>query len=109
MKNARKTVTILMADDDLDDQMLVRHAWEKSRLCNDLRFVDDGEQLMDYLFRRGRYADAMDSPRPGIILLDLNMPVDPNGVVYNAVSRTPVAGATASAVMASVKKAKSSP
>jgi CheY-like chemotaxis protein len=74
MDKARKTVTILMADDDLEDQMLVRNAWQKSRLKNDLRFVDDGEQLMDYLYRRGAYADPIDSPRPGVILLDLNMP-----------------------------------
>jgi CheY-like chemotaxis protein len=74
MDKARKTVTILMADDDLEDQMLVRNAWQKSRLSNDLRFVDDGEQLMDYLHRRGAYADPIDSPRPGVILLDLNMP-----------------------------------
>jgi CheY-like chemotaxis protein len=63
-----------MADDDLEDQMLVRNAWEKCRLYNDLRFVDDGEQLMDYLHRRDAYADPSDSPRPGVILLDLNMP-----------------------------------
>ena len=74
MDKARETVTILMADDDLEDQMLVRNAWQKSRLSNDLRFVDDGEQLMDYLYRRNAYADAIDSPRPGVILLDLNMP-----------------------------------
>ena len=74
MDKARKTVTILMADDDLEDQMLVRKAWERSRFRNDLRFVDDGEQLMDYLYRRNAYADAIDSPRPGVILLDLNMP-----------------------------------
>jgi CheY-like chemotaxis protein len=74
MDKARKTVTILMADDDLEDQMLIRNAWQKSRLSNDLRFVDDGEQLMDYLYRRGAYADPIDSPRPGVILLDLNMP-----------------------------------
>jgi CheY-like chemotaxis protein len=74
MDKARKTLTILMADDDLEDQMLVRNAWQKSRLSNDLRFVDDGEQLMDYLYRRGAYADPIDSPRPGVILLDLNMP-----------------------------------
>jgi CheY-like chemotaxis protein len=67
-------MTILMADDDLEDQMLVRDAWAESRLNNDLRFVNDGEQLMDYLFRRGAYAKPADSPRPGIILLDLNMP-----------------------------------
>ena len=74
MDKARRTVTILMADDDSEDQMLVRNAWQKSRLSNDLRFVDDGEQLMDYLYRRGAYADPIDSPRPGVILLDLNMP-----------------------------------
>jgi CheY-like chemotaxis protein len=74
MDKARKAVTILMADDDLEDQMLVRSAWEKSRLYNELRFVDDGEQLMDYLHRRDAYADPIDSPRPGVILLDLNMP-----------------------------------
>ena len=74
MNKARKTLTILIADDDLEDQMLVRDAWEKSRLYNHLRFVDDGEQLMDYLYRRGAFADPIDSPRPGIILLDLNMP-----------------------------------
>lgn len=74
MDETRKTVTILMADDDLEDQMLVRKAWERSRFRNDLRFVDDGEQLMDYLYRRNAYADAIDSPRPGVILLDLNMP-----------------------------------
>jgi CheY-like chemotaxis protein len=74
MDKARKAVTILVADDDPEDQMLVRDAWEKSRLHNDLRFVNDGEQLMDYLYRRGAYADPIDSPRPGVILLDLNMP-----------------------------------
>jgi CheY-like chemotaxis protein len=74
MDKARKAVTILMADDDPEDQMLVRNAWQRSRLCNDLRFVNDGEQLMDYLHRRGAYADPIDSPRPGVILLDLNMP-----------------------------------
>jgi CheY-like chemotaxis protein len=74
MDKACKAVTILMADDDPEDQMLMRNAWERSRLNNDLRFVDDGEQLMDYLYRRGAYADPLDSPRPGVILLDLNMP-----------------------------------
>jgi CheY-like chemotaxis protein len=74
MAKARRTVTIVMADDDMDDQLLVRDAWLQSRLCNDLRFVSDGEQLMDYLHRRGAYEDPSDSPRPGVILLDLNMP-----------------------------------
>ena len=65
---------ILMADDDADDRMLAKEALEESRVINDLRFVEDGEALMDYLCRRGKYADEDASPRPGLILLDLNMP-----------------------------------
>ncbi|MGD0231528.1 MAG: response regulator [Syntrophorhabdales bacterium] len=72
--NSKKSVTILMADDDQDDCLLVSTAFEESRLANDLRFVADGEELMDYLYRRGKYPDALTSPRPGLILLDLNMP-----------------------------------
>lgn len=67
-------ITILMADDDQEDCMLAKDALEEARLANDLRFVEDGEELMDYLKRRGKYANPKDSPRPGIILLDLNMP-----------------------------------
>lgn len=69
-----KPITILLADDDADDRMLTRDALAESRVANDLRLVEDGEELMDYLHRRGKYADAATSPRPGLILLDLNMP-----------------------------------
>lgn len=74
MKGRRTVVTILMADDDEDDCMLAQEALTESRLANDLYFVRDGEQLMDYLYRRGEYAHQDRSPRPGLILLDLNMP-----------------------------------
>src|SRR5512135_1663948 len=76
MNNAtcKNSITILMADDDQDDCLLVSKAFKASRLCNDLRFVKDGEELMDYLYQRGNYADAALAPRPGLILLDLNMP-----------------------------------
>lgn len=67
-------ITILMADDDPDDRLLAQNAFKVSRLANDLRLVVDGEELMDYLKRRGKYADPALSPRPGLILLDLNMP-----------------------------------
>ena len=67
-------IVILMADDDADDRMLTKDALEESRVLNELRFVEDGEQLMDYLMRRGDYSDPKTSPRPGLILLDLNMP-----------------------------------
>jgi len=69
-----KPITILMADDDPDDRQLTKEAFEESRLANDLRFVEDGEELLDYLYRRGKFADPQTSPRPGLILLDLNMP-----------------------------------
>lgn len=72
-KNGRPIV-ILMADDDADDRMLTRDALEESRVLNELRFVEDGEELMDYLHRKGKYADPESSPKPGLILLDLNMP-----------------------------------
>lgn len=74
MSRTPKPITILMADDDADDRMMTREAFEESRLSNDLRFVEDGEELMDYLKRRGKYSDPATSPRPGLILLDLNMP-----------------------------------
>ena len=69
-----RPITILIADDDPDDRMLARDALEESRLANDLHFVEDGSDLLDYLKRRGKWADPADSPRPGLILLDLNMP-----------------------------------
>ena len=70
----RMPVTILVADDDEEDQLLARRALSAARLANDVRFVSHGEELMDYLQRRGRYADPASSPRPGLLLLDLNMP-----------------------------------
>ena len=69
-----RPITILMADDDSEDKILAKAAMADARLVNDLRFVADGEELIDYLNHRGRYMDITDSPRPGLILLDLNMP-----------------------------------
>ncbi|MEO8890901.1 MAG: response regulator, partial [Coleofasciculaceae cyanobacterium] len=74
MKGNRSTIIILMADDDEDDYLLAREALAESRLVNHLYFVKDGEELMDYLHRRGQYSQISNSPRPGLILLDLNMP-----------------------------------
>jgi CheY-like chemotaxis protein len=74
MKKLGKPITILMADDEASDCLIVKNAVEKAHLHNDLRFVANGVELMDYLNRRGKYAKASDAPRPGLILLDLNMP-----------------------------------
>lgn len=69
-----KPITILIADDDTDDRMLIKEALDESRLNNGLSFVEDGEQLMDYLLNRGAFSDKEKYPTPGLILLDLNMP-----------------------------------
>lgn len=69
-----KPITILIADDDADDRLMIRDALEENRLANDVKFVENGEELMDYLLRRGKYKSGAQSPRPGLILLDLNMP-----------------------------------
>nr|BBH86808.1 response regulator [Thermosporothrix sp. COM3] len=74
MEETKKSIVILMADDDEDDVMLTEKALRKGKLLNTLQSVRDGEELLDYLLRRGKYSDPDSSPRPGLILLDLNMP-----------------------------------
>jgi len=68
-------ITILVCDDDEDDRMLTQQALEDAHISNSVRFVEDGEQLLDYLYQRGAYAgETGKAPSPGLILLDLNMP-----------------------------------
>ena len=68
-------ITILICDDDEEDRMLTQQALEGAHIANNVRFVEDGEQLLDYLYQRGEYAGETGmAPRPGLILLDLNMP-----------------------------------
>ena len=74
MNEHDKTTVILMAEDDADDRLLVQDALTESAWRGDLRFVQNGEDLLDYLFRRGPYAPPAEAPRPGLILLDLNLP-----------------------------------
>ncbi len=74
MTNRKNPVIILIADDDPEDRMLAKDALEENRLSNDLHFVEDGEELLDYLKNKGRFTDRKAYPRPGLILLDLNMP-----------------------------------
>jgi CheY-like chemotaxis protein len=69
-----RPLTILLADDDEEDRELARDALQDSRLANEMKFVTDGQDLLDYLRHEGRWTDEEQSPRPGIILLDLNMP-----------------------------------
>ena len=74
MKGRQTSFIILIADDDDDDCMLAQEALAESRLTSAVRIVRDGEELMDYLYNRGQYADKKLAPRPDLILLDLNMP-----------------------------------
>ncbi len=68
-------ITILICDDDEDDRMLTQQALQEAHIANDLKFVEDGEELLDYLHQRGKYGGESGlAPRPGLILLDLNMP-----------------------------------
>jgi CheY-like chemotaxis protein len=68
------SIHILLAEDDPDDRMLTRRALKESRLANTIDAVENGEELMDYLQREGEYSTPSAAPRPGLILLDLNMP-----------------------------------
>jgi len=67
-------MTILMVDDDPDEYCLVKDAMMENGLQNDFRHVSNGEELMEYLSRRGKYMNSKSSPLPCLILLDLNMP-----------------------------------
>jgi CheY-like chemotaxis protein len=74
MPSHHQPITILLADDDPEDRMLTREALQESRCSNPLDTVGDGEELLDYLHRRGPFAKLNGAPLPGLILLDLNMP-----------------------------------
>ena len=67
-------MTILTAEDDPDDCLLVEEAFEEVGQPNNLFFVQDGISLLDYLRRQGSFTKPSSSPRPDLILLDLNMP-----------------------------------
>lgn len=70
---SNRLINILIAEDDPDDQLMAREALTQAQIPSQLQFVDDGEELLDYLYHRGRYAST-DYPTPDLVLLDLNMP-----------------------------------
>ena len=67
-------VTILLVEDNEDHAELVMQNFENHQIANKFYHVSDGEKALDYLFRRGDYADQLKSPQPHIILLDLRLP-----------------------------------
>jgi CheY-like chemotaxis protein len=71
MTSAGRAIEILLVEDDPGDELITREAFEHNKLKNNLRVAHDGEEGLDFLYRRGRFPDA---PRPDLILLDLNLP-----------------------------------
>lgn len=74
MEKARKLFPILIAEDDPDDRLIIKDAFEEAGVRQVIHYVEDGQELMDYLCLRGKYSWPSHALRPGIILLDLNMP-----------------------------------
>lgn len=89
MNTPGKPLTILMADDDADDRLLAHDALAECQLEAELRCVENGEELLDYLFRRGKYSEATSAPRPSLILLDLNMPRKDGREALREIKSTP--------------------
>jgi two-component system response regulator len=83
-------IRILVAEDDADDRMMIKDAFEESRLGNPVDFVEDGVQLMDYLNRNGEFASLSDHPYPGFILLDLNMPRKDGRTALREIKASPI-------------------
>lgn len=86
MSTPGNPICIVLADDDEDDRAATRDGFERNRMANDFRTVNDGEELMAFLRREGKYADA---PRPGLILLDLNMPKKDGREALSEIKRDP--------------------
>lgn len=74
MERQGSAFIVLLADDDEDDCLLVELAFKQIGNAYDLRLVDDGRELLDYLYNKGDFSDPSEYPRPNLILLDLNMP-----------------------------------
>ncbi len=74
MEQTTGVLPILMVDDDADDRIMTEKALRKNRVINPILFLSDGEELLDYLKRKGRFAEPGAAPKPCFILLDLNMP-----------------------------------
>ncbi len=69
-----ESFVVLMAEDDEHDIVATKRAWERHHIANPLYVVNDGEECLDFLYRRGKYSEPDTAPRPGILLLDIKMP-----------------------------------
>jgi CheY-like chemotaxis protein len=84
------TIRIAVADDDADDRMMIKDAFDASKLGNPVDFVEDGVQLMQYLRREAEYSHLAGEAYPGFILLDLNMPRKDGRTVLQEIKADPV-------------------
>ena len=90
MRTDSRSITILMAEDDEDDRLLTEEAFREANLNCSIDFVKDGEELLNYLTQRGLYAEPNTSPRPSLILLDLNMPKKDGREVLKEIKTNPL-------------------
>lgn len=89
MRAENHSVTILIAEDDDDDRLITEEAFREADVQNTLHFVKNGEELLDYLCHRNQYKEAYLAPRPGLILLDLNMPKKDGREALKEIKSTP--------------------
>ncbi|TSE02012.1 response regulator [Skermania sp. ID1734] len=71
MTDSGRPIDVLLIEDDPGDELMTREAFEDNKIKNQLFVARDGEEGLDFLYRRGAHKDA---PRPDLILLDLNLP-----------------------------------
>lgn len=89
MKMKGNPITIVLAEDDEDDYLLMMDALREARVANDIQWVKDGEELINYLLHQGPFQDLKKSSRPGLILLDLNMPKKDDREVLQEIKSNP--------------------
>lgn len=83
---SEEKIRILLADDNDDDILMIQKAFKNAKVLNGLNVVKDGEEAMAYLRREGKYKDAL---RPGLLLLDINMPKKDGWTVLKEVKADP--------------------
>lgn len=84
-----KPVTILLVEDNPDHVLIIKRGLEVNNVVNEVKVTEDGQEALDYLYHRGRYADPQTAPRPGLILLDIKLPKVDGIEVLQRIKRDP--------------------